>query len=53
MNKKTQKSIGWTMLLIVFGVIALLAGERSLLVLIPAAMMVWYGARPAQGNGRN
>jgi hypothetical protein len=53
MNKNLQKSIGWAVLLIVFGIISLSEGEKSLLVLIPAAMMIWYGARPTVGNGRN
>jgi hypothetical protein len=53
MNKNLQKSIGWTVLLIVFGIIALSEGEKSLLVLIPAAIVIWYGARPTLGNGRN
>jgi hypothetical protein len=53
MNKNTQKSIGWAFLLIVFGIIALMEGTKSLLLLIPAAMMIWYGARPTVNNGRN
>ena len=53
MKKNTQKSIGWAVLLIVFGIIALTEGTKSLLLLIPAAMMIWYGARPSLSSGRN
>jgi hypothetical protein len=35
-----------TAALIVLGIFALLAGEQSLTVLIPAAVLVWYGAIP-------
>jgi hypothetical protein len=53
MSKNAHKSIGWTIVLILFGVIALFTGAKSLLVLIPAAMVIWSGARPTIGNGRN
>ncbi len=45
--------MAWTTLLIVFGVIALVGGDRWLVVLIPAAMLVWYGAGPVLRSGRN
>jgi hypothetical protein len=53
MNRNTRKSIGWAILLVLFGIIALGEGTKSLFVLIPAAMMIWYGAWPSPGNGRN
>ena len=30
-----------------FGLIALYGGEKSLVVLIPAALLVWYGTIPS------
>ena len=53
MNKNAQKSIGWTLLLILFGIVALSTGVKSLFVLIPAAMLIWYGAWPSLRSGRN
>lgn len=53
MSKNTKKSMGSTSILILLGLIALFAGEKWLLLLIPAAMLVWYRARPALRSGRN
>jgi len=39
----TRTSIGGTMLLIGLGMVALFAGDKWLVALIPAAMLVWYG----------
>jgi hypothetical protein len=47
------KSIGGTMLLIGFGLMAMFGGEKWLLALIPAAMLVWYGAGSAWRRDRN
>ncbi len=49
----TKKSMGWTLILIFLGLIALFGGEKWLVLLIPAAMLVWYGARPTLRSGRN
>ena len=46
MRTNAKKSIGWTIVLMLFGVIALYGGEKWLVVLIPAAMLVWYGTDP-------
>ena len=53
MSMKTKKSIGSTLILIFLGLIALFAGPKWLTVLIPAAMLVWYGASPAWPTGRS
>lgn len=53
MSANSKKSMGWSMLLMLLGVIAIYAGAESLIVLIPAAALVWYGARPVLGSGRN
>jgi hypothetical protein len=43
----------WTILLILLGVAALCGGTKWLALLIPAAMLVWYGAGPTLRSGRN
>jgi hypothetical protein len=53
MSMNSKKSMGWMAVLIVLGIVALLGGEKWLVVLIPAAMLVWYGAGPALRSGRN
>ena len=35
------------------GLAALVGGERWLLLLIPAAMLIWYGVGPMLSSGRN
>jgi hypothetical protein len=47
------KSIGATILLICFGLVAMFGGEKWLLALIPAAMLVWYGTGSAWRRDRN
>lgn len=53
MSANSKKSMGWMIVLILFGVAALIGGARWLVVLIPAATLVWFGAAPALRNGRN
>jgi hypothetical protein len=53
MSMNSKKSIGWTSVLILLGLVALFAGVKWLVVLIPAAMMVWYGAGQTLRSGRN
>lgn len=45
MNGNTKTSLA-TAALILLGIFALLVGEKSLAVLVPAAVLVWYGAAP-------
>jgi len=45
--------MGSTVALILLGLIALFAGQRSLVLLIPAAILVWYGAGSMLRTGRN
>jgi hypothetical protein len=47
------KSIGGTVLLIGFGLAAMFGGEKWLVALIPAAMLVWYGTGSALRRDRN
>jgi len=34
-------------------VLAMYAGLKSLIVLVPAAMLIWYEAKPVLRSGRN
>jgi hypothetical protein len=53
MSRNCKKSMGWTIALILLGLIALFAGVKWLALLIPAALLIWYGAGPALWSGRN
>ncbi|MGC1451826.1 MAG: hypothetical protein WA830_17495 [Candidatus Sulfotelmatobacter sp.] len=53
MSVDSKKSMGWTVVLILLGVVALFTGAIWLTVLIPAAMLIWYGVGPMLGGGRN
>ena len=52
MSANSKKSLGTTVLLILLGLAALVAGAKWLTVLIPAAMIVWY-VGPTLRSGRN
>jgi hypothetical protein len=53
MSANSKKSIGWAAVLVLLGVLAIFAGAGSLIVLVPAAMLVWYEAGPVLRGGRN
>ena len=53
MTVNAKKSMGWTIVLILFGLIALFGGDQWLVLLIPAAIFVWYAAKPRLRTGRN
>lgn len=53
MNKDVQKSMAAALALILLGILVLLTGERSLIVLIPAAVLVWYGMAPKLRRSRS
>jgi hypothetical protein len=53
MSMDAKKSMGWMVVLILLGVAALVGGAMWLVVLIPAATLVWLGAAPALRGGRN
>jgi hypothetical protein len=52
MSADSKKSMGWTTVLIILGVAAMYGGTKSLTLLIPAAMLVWYAAGTLLFNGR-
>ncbi len=53
MSTSSKKSIGGTIALLLFGLLALFGGIHWLTLLIPAALLVWYGTDPAWRSGRN
>jgi len=54
MSADAKKSYGSTLILFVLGVLALYAGARWLVILIPAAVLVWrLAAGPVLGRSRN
>jgi hypothetical protein len=53
MSLQSKKSACWTTVLIILGLTALYAGSNWLAILIPAALLVWYGAGPMLRSGRN
>ncbi|HTS34991.1 MAG TPA: hypothetical protein VMH04_04920 [Candidatus Solibacter sp.] len=53
MSANSKKSVGGTLLLVLLGVASLLAGPKWLVLLIPAASVVWYGTRFNLRGGRN
>jgi hypothetical protein len=53
MSANAKKSMTATIALILFGALALFAGEKWLWALIPAAALVWYAANLKLRSGRN
>jgi len=54
MRAQTKKSLVWTTVLMVFGLTVLFAGMKVLVVLIPAALLIWYEiAQPMLDGDRN
>ncbi len=53
MSMDAKKSMGWAVVLIVMGMAALYGGSKWLALLIPAALLVWYAAKPRLRTGRN
>lgn len=53
MVAKTKISIVSMLALVLLGILVPIAGEKSLILLIPAAALVWYKAAPRLRSGRN
>jgi hypothetical protein len=53
MSMDAKKSMGWAVILIVMGMAAIYGGSKWLALLIPAAVLVWYAAKPRLRTGRN
>jgi hypothetical protein len=53
MSANSKKSLSSTLFLIVLGITALYGGTKTLALLIPAALLVWFGVGPILRSGRN
>jgi hypothetical protein len=53
MSANSKKSMGWAIVLIILGMAALYGGSKLLGLLIPAALLVWFTAKPTLRTGRN
>ena len=53
MSAVAKKHYGSTVALLALGLLALYGGTRWLLLLIPAAALVWYAAAPHLRRSRN
>jgi hypothetical protein len=53
MSRESKKSVSWTIVLVLLGLLAFYGGTGWLLVLIPVALMIWAIAGPAVRTGRN
>jgi hypothetical protein len=53
MSAQSKKSVTWAIVLLILGVTTLCTGTKWLVVLIPAAALIWYGAGPMLRSGRN
>jgi hypothetical protein len=53
MSANSRKSIGSTLVLVVLGMAAIYGGAKWLALLIPAALLVWFGVGPMLRSGRN
>jgi hypothetical protein len=53
MSADSKTSMGLMAVLIFLGIAALYGGSEWLTVLVPAAVLVWYVAKPRLATGRN
>jgi hypothetical protein len=53
MTANSKRSMGWTIVLIILGMAALYGGSKWLSLLVPAALLVWFTAKPSLKTGRN
>jgi len=53
MSANAKKSAGATLALILLGLLVLMTGEKLLVIIVPAAIFVWYAASPTLRSGRN
>ena len=53
MSADAKRYYGSSLALLLLGVFALYGGAWGLLLLIPAAALVWYAAAPKLHRGRN
>jgi hypothetical protein len=53
MSANSKKPMSSTLLLILLGMASLYGGPKALIVVIPAALLVWFGIGPILRSGRN
>jgi len=53
MSAEAKKHYGSSLALLALGMLALYGGPQLLLLLIPAAVLVWYAANPKLRSSRN
>jgi hypothetical protein len=53
MSADAKKNYGSTLVLLAMGLLALYGGAHWLVLLIPAAALVWYSAKPRRQSSRN
>jgi hypothetical protein len=54
MSAESKKGYGSTIVMMILGFLAVYGGARWLVILVPAAVLVWYAAtRQALGRSRN
>ncbi len=53
MSADAKKHYGSSLALLVLGILGLYGGAPWLLLLIPAAALIWYAATPKLRGGRN
>jgi hypothetical protein len=53
MHRNSRQSVGWAIVLILFGIGAFVGGVKWLIPLIPAAMLIWFAVGPSLRTGRN
>jgi len=53
MSAEAKKHYGSMVVFLALGILALYGGPQLLLLLIPAAAVVWYRANPKLRSGRN
>ena len=53
MSTEAKTGYGSTFALLLCGVLAFYLGARWLVLLIPAAMLIWYSAGPMLRSGQN
>jgi hypothetical protein len=46
MKTQSNKSAGWSLVLVALGLLALYSGPRELALLVPAAILVWFAVAP-------
>jgi hypothetical protein len=53
MSAQSKKSFFWTFLLIILGLVSMAGGVKTLILMLPAAWLIWREARPITPSSRN